>query len=157
MTTYVRADPADEDPERLLNPERQRSRPWGGTVYGRCDKCAGSGVTEHRCASCEQGGADPACPVCAGEVRYTDTCPACEGNGEIDDSERRGVSVFPGEEGLYSYLGRRGADISDAVLVELEGEPSDDDDFDADDGALLVHPTRIVDQRPLDPERLRGG
>jgi hypothetical protein len=26
--TYVRIDPPDEDPERLLDPEHQQSEPW---------------------------------------------------------------------------------------------------------------------------------
>ena len=42
------------------------------------------------------------------------------------------------------------------MLVELEGEPSDDEDFDADEGALLVHPTRMVSVTEPDRERLRG-
>jgi hypothetical protein len=31
--------------------------------------------------------------------------------------------------------------------VELEGEAGEDEDFDADEGALLIHPTKIVDVR----------
>jgi hypothetical protein len=49
---------------------------------------------------------------------------------------------------------RRDADLEGAVLLELEGRRSDDEDFDADEGALLVHPTRIVDARPPDRERI---
>ena len=63
------------------------------------------------------------------------------------------MSVFPDEEGLYRYMLRRDADIDGALVVELEGRQSADGDFDADEGALLVHPTRIVEQRPVD-ERL---
>ena len=130
MTSYFRVHPRDEDPQRLLDPENQKSEPWGGTVWGRCDKCGGSGETEH----------------VGGEV---DECPACQGSGEVDDSERDGVSVFRDEDALYRYMRRRNADLEDSVLVELEGTPSEDEDFDADEGALLVHPTRIVDVRPL--------
>ncbi len=129
METYVRVDPPDEDPERLLDPEQQRSEPWSGTVYGRCDKCGGSGKTEFERE---------------GEV---DECPACEGSGEIDDTSRDGVSVFPDEDGLYRYMLGRGAEIDGAVLVELEGTPAEDEDFDADEGAVLIHPTEIVDVR----------
>jgi hypothetical protein len=82
---------------------------------------------------------------------YEEECPACEGSGEIDDSERDGVSVFPDEEGLYRYMRRRDADLDGSLLVELEGEPSEDEDFDADEGALLIHPTRIVDVREPAP------
>jgi hypothetical protein len=37
--------------------------------------------------------------------------------------------------------------MSGSVVVELEGRESDDVDFDADEGALLVYPTRIVGVR----------
>jgi hypothetical protein len=84
-------------------------------------------------------------PGGAGEVRYIGECPACEDSGEIDDSCRDGVSVFPDEDGLYHYILRRRGTLGGAVLVELEGEPTDDEDFDADEGALLARPTRIVD------------
>jgi hypothetical protein len=133
--TFVRLHQEDDDPERLLDPERQRSEPWAGTIYGRCDKCEGSGETRHEDGRCEE-------------------CPACEGSGEIDDSDREGVSVFRDEEGLYGYMVRRDADLSGSIVVELEGEESDDRDFDEDEGALLVHPTRIVDRRPVDRELL---
>ncbi len=65
------------------------------------------------------------------------------------------MSVFPDEEGLYRYMLDRGADFEDCVVVELEGHESEDEDFDADEGALLVIPTRIVDARPVDEDRLR--
>jgi hypothetical protein len=80
-------------------------------------------------------------------MHYEEECPACGGSGEIDDSEREGISVFPDEDGLYRYMRKRDADIQGSVLVELEGEPSEDEDFDADEGALLIHPTKIVDVR----------
>jgi hypothetical protein len=131
---YFRLHPDDRDPAELLDPENQVSEPWGGTIWGRCDKCGGSGRTERQHGEGE--------------------CPACEGSGEIDDSQRDGVSVFPDEDGLYGYMVRRDADLEGAVLLELEGRRSDDEDFDADEGALLVHPTRIVDARPPDRERI---
>jgi hypothetical protein len=146
--------PRDEDPESLLDREHQRSEPWSGTVLGRCDKCGGTGETEHRCESCRAGPTDPNCPACHGRVTYRGECPACEGTGEIDDTSRDGVSVFPDLDGLYRYMVRRDAHVEDAVVVELEGRPSEDDDFDADEGALLVHPTRIVSVAEPDPERL---
>jgi hypothetical protein len=31
-----------------------------------------------------------------------------------------------------------------------EGEPTDDEDFDADEGALLIRPARVVDVREPD-------
>lgn len=133
--TYFRLHPEDDDPERLLDPEEQTTEPWEGTVYGRCDKCGGSGETEHR----------------HGEMGE---CPACEGSGEIDDSERDGISVFPDEDGLYRYMAERDGDVSSAQLVVLEGEQTDDRDFDADEGAILIRPTQIVEVRPVDRDRL---
>ena len=155
METYFRVEPGDRDPEQLLDPENQQTEPWSGTVRGRCDKCGGSGETEHECESCSAGEPDPACPSCHGRVRYRAECPACEGSGEIDDSAREGISVFPDEDGLYRYMLRRDADLDEQCqLVELEGEQSEDEDFDADEGALLVHPRRIVATRPLDWDRI---
>ncbi len=83
-----------------------------------------------------------------------DDCPACEGSGEVDDSARDGISVFPDEDGLYRYVLKRDAELDGACVVELEGMSSNDEDFDADEGALLVKPDRIVDVRDLDQERL---
>jgi hypothetical protein len=145
--------PKGEDPELLLDPRRQRSEPWEGTIYQRCDKCRGSGETLHECESCLEG-PDPQCPSCGGEVRYRGECPACEGSGEIDDSSREGVSVFPDEDGLYRYMLKRDAELSEAILVELEGPQSADEDFDADEGAILIRPTEVVGRRPIDRERL---
>ena len=124
-------------------------------MRGRCDKCEGEGETWHDCASCEENGPDESCPSCGGERRYRDECPACEGSGYITDAQRRGVSVFPDEEGLYRYMVDRGADFGDCIVIELEGHESEDEDFDADEGALLVIPTAIVDTRPVDEDRLR--
>ncbi len=62
--------------------------------------------------------------------------------------------MFPDEDGLYRYMVERGADFEGCVVVELEGHESEDEDFDADEGALLVIPTRIVDCRPVDGDRL---
>ena len=154
MQTYFRLEPADKDPETLLDPDEQESEPWGGTIYGRCDNCGGSGETEHECESCKAGPPDSDCPSCHGEVRYMAECPTCEGSAEIDDSSREGVSVFPDEDGLYRYMLKREADFDGCRLVELEGRPSEDEDFDADEGALLVHPTRIVNAREPDRGRI---
>ncbi len=123
-------------------------------MRGRCDKCGGEGETWHDCASCAENGPDDDCPSCHGELRYRDECPACAGSGHITDAQRRGVSVFPDEDGLYRYMLERGADFENCVVVELEGRESEDEDFDADEGALLVIPTEIVDVRPVDEDRL---
>ena len=156
MESYYRVEPGDRDPEELLDPDNHETEPWSGTVRGRCDKCGGSGETEHECESCKAADRpDPDCAHCGGEVRFVDECPACEGSGEIDDSSRDGVSVFPDEDGLYRYMIKRDADLNDKCqLVKLEGEQSGDEDFDADEGALLIRPRRIVWSRRLDWERI---
>ena len=155
METYYRVEPGDRDPEDLLEPENQETEPWSGTVRGRCDKCGGDGETEHECESCKEDGPDSSCPSCGGEVRYMDECPACEGSGEIDDSARDGVSVFPDEDGLYRYMLKRDADLDERCqLVKLEGEESADEDFDADEGAMLVKPTKILASGKLDWDRI---
>jgi hypothetical protein len=151
--SWFRLHPVGDDPQRLLDPDCQRSEPWGGTIYGRCGKCGGEGRTLHECESCRDH-VDPDCPSCGGRKRYEAECPACEGSGEVDDSERKGVSVFPSEDGLYRYMVRREADIQEACLVELEGEPTDDEDFDADEGALLIKPRRVIDVREPNRSRL---
>ena len=155
VETYFRVEPGDRDPKYLLDPGNHESEPWSGTVHGRCDKCGGSGETEHECESCKVSGTDPNCPSCKGELRFMDACPACEGSGEIDDSSREGISVFPDEDGLYRYMIKRDADLNDSCrLVTLEGEQSHDEDFDADEGALLVRPRRIVETGQLDWDRV---
>ena len=124
-------------------------------MRGRCDKCGGEGETWHECTSCKESGPDDDCPSCGGEQRYKDECPACEGSGYITDAQRKGVSVFPDEDGLYRYLIKREARLEGRVLVVLEGELSEDEDVDADEGALLVRPTRIVDARDVDMDCVR--
>ena len=153
--SYFRIQQPGEEPEALLDPERQTTKPWSGTTWGRCDKCGGSGVTEHECESCSASGPDQSCPVCHGEVSYRGECPVCEGTGEVDDSSRDGISVFPDLDGLYRYMVRRDADLDEGcMVVELVGPESDDKDFDADEGALLVRPTAIVGVQPVDRDRI---
>src|SRR3954447_4279575 len=149
VTTYFRLHEGDEDPQSLLEPENQVAEPWGGADKGPCDKCHGRGRTSYRCESCVAEGADPGCPACHGRVEYEDICPPCMGAGVITDDHRAGVSVFPNAKGLLRYMIRRGTDLNGCRLVELEGELSGELDFDADEGALLVRPTRIVDDRPI--------
>lgn len=88
-------------------------------------------------------------------MRFEQTCPACLGSGEIHRTRRRGVAVFPSREGLYRYLAwKNDAEVEGKVVVELAGELSDDCDLDADHGALLVFPARVVAVEPLDAERI---
>ena len=70
------------------------------------------------------------------------------------------MSVFPTVEGLHRYLAERDADLAGKEVVELCGHLSGDVDLDADAGALLVRPERIVGTRPLRRdllERFRAG
>ena len=155
METYYRLNPPGEDPEKLLDPDHQISEPWDGAIYGKCDKCDGSGEVKMECDSCKADGADSSCPHCGGQVSYQDECPTCQGSGEIDDSTREGISVFPDEEGLYRYMLKRDTDFADCKLVVLEGELSEDEDFDADEGALLIKPARVVRSGQPDHEKVR--
>jgi hypothetical protein len=151
--TFFHACPTESDPARLLDPSRQVTEPWGEPERGRCDKCGGSGTTVYECFSCMEAGADPGCPACRGRVRFEQTCPTCQGSGEIHRTQRRGIAVFPSREGLYRYLAwKNDADVEGKVVVELAGRLSDDCDLDADHGALLIFPERLVSVEPLDPE-----
>jgi DnaJ-class molecular chaperone len=143
----------DEDPRALLNEEHQWCAPWGGSEDGkRCDKCQGNGRTGYECWSCLLTGRNPSCPACRGRVRWEGECPVCRGSGKVDGNARRGVSVFPTVEGLYHYLLATETDLV-GLLVELEADPAEDPDFDADQGALLVIPSQIVSTRPVEPEQ----
>lgn len=164
--TFFHCRSATEDPEALLDPAEQLTCPWGEPEHGPCDKCGGEGIALYECRSCLQAGPAPDCPACQGRVRFVETCPACFGDGMVDHTKRRGVAVFPIREGLYRYLAERDAELRGKVVVELEGRLSDERDLDADAGALLVHPERIVGVEPLDAElvgelrarlRLQGG
>ena len=152
---YFRLWAPDEDPAELLKPGNQHSTPWGEPDHGACDKCEGAGTTRYRCLSCIGGGEAPDCPACHGRVEFVDVCPACEGDGQIDETRREGVSVFPSTEGLRRYIAEREEDADGCVVVELEGELTGDRDLDADAGALLIRPTRVVSTRPFEDDPLR--
>jgi len=150
--TFFHSCEAGTDPQRLLNPTEQVTEPWGGHDHGPCDKCGGEGTTLYECSSCMEAGTDSDCPACQGRVRFRETCPACLGDGRIDHTVRHGIAVFPTRAGLYRYLaGEPDAQIKGKILVELEGPISEERDLDADAGALLVCPERIVSVALLDP------
>jgi hypothetical protein len=107
-------------------------------------------MTLYECRSCIETGPSSECPACRGRVRFRETCPACLGDGHIDHTRRAGIAVFPAREGLYRYLAESNASIDEKVVVELEGRLSDERDLDADAGALLLIPERIVETVPLD-------
>ncbi len=151
---YFHQCEADHDPHGLLDPTQQVSTPWGSPDKGRCDKCGGAGQTKYRCLNCIENGTDPNCEACLGRVEFADRCPTCAGTGQIVSTARSGISVFPTLAGLYRYLVERGFDFSGKMIVELEGTLSDEPDLDGDSGALLVHPTEIITQHPIDFERV---
>jgi hypothetical protein len=151
--TYFHCHPEGEDPDVLLDPANQVSEPWGEPEHGPCDKCGGAGTTTYECFSCMEAGPDPGCPACQGRVRFEQACPTCQGSGEIHRTQRRGVAVFPSREGLYRYLAwKSDASTEGKVVVELAGKLSDDCDLDADHGALLVLPERVLSVERLDPQ-----
>lgn len=150
---YFHCHPEGKDPGALLDPDEQVSEPWGEAEHGPCDKCEGKGAVVYECFSCMEAGTDPDCPACQGRVRFEQTCPTCEGTGEIHRTQRHGIAVFPSREGLYRYLAwKDDAGLEGKVVVEVEGELSEDFDLDADHGALLVVPGRLVSVEPLDAE-----
>src|SRR5690606_15711415 len=63
-------------------------------------------------------------------------------------------SVCRDEEALVDYLAHTGADFTDTVLVQLEGEYADEDGHDAELGEILIFPSRIVSVRPVDDENI---
>jgi hypothetical protein len=148
--SFFRCFAKHADPRNLLDPEQQFSTPWGSPDHGSCDKCKGAGKVRYECRSCISSGPAANCPSCQGRVGFEGVCPACEGSGKITRTRRRGVAVFPTLGGLYLYLAERDIDLSDQVIVELEGRLSDDRDLDADTGALLIRATRIIEVRPAD-------
>ncbi len=154
--TYFHCCSADAELERLLDPDRQFTEPWGGAEHGRCDKCGASGTVLYQCRSCMETGGRADCPACMGRVRFRETCPACLGSGHIDHTRRAGLAVFPTREGLYRYLAERNAEVEGKVVVELEGCLSEERDLDADAGALLVLPERIASVGPLDVELVKA-
>jgi hypothetical protein len=79
---------------------------------------------------------------------------------DIDSDTRRGVSVCTDLDDLVDYFAECECDygpeyIDRLVVIELEGSLSEDDDFDADRGAYLIYPSRIVSVQPV-PDELRA-
>jgi hypothetical protein len=148
--TYFHCLGPGDDSDELLVSANQWSTPWGSADHGRCDKCRGTGRVRFECLSCRLG-PRVLCPSCAGVRGRIDRCPACEGSGAITRTRRRGVSVFPSAEGLIRYLTERGEDPAGCVLVELDGPLSGDVDLDADRGALLILPVRVIGTRRHGP------
>jgi len=70
---------------------------------------------------------------------------------------RRGVSVCWGVSTLIAYFAQLAAAgigydtdfLATLVVVEVDGDPSDEEDEDAAEGAELIIPARIASVRPL--------
>lgn len=125
--TYYRIHPAGEAPETILSESRWNSRVWVGESQKPCDECNGQGEVDDD--EDEDGRAV--------------TCENCRGEGYVEDV-RRGVSCCRSIDDLREYFSGRGANFEGDVLIELDGDLSRDEDWDAADGAVLVLPTRIV-------------
>ena len=66
------------------------------------------------------------------------------------DDVRNGVSVCRSIEALAEYFAQVGIPFDETcMLVEVDGERSEDRDEDAELGALLVYPTEIISATPL--------
>lgn len=126
MTTYFRIQSAKRNPEKLVG-RHHVSRLWVGEAWLRCNDCDGMGTD-----------------------RDGYTCGVCRGEGRVEDV-RRGVSVCRSIEDLTSYFADRGANLDGDHVVELEGDESEDEDYDAGSAGdpILVHPTRIVAIHPI--------
>ncbi|HYF25941.1 MAG TPA: hypothetical protein VD931_09405, partial [Baekduia sp.] len=129
MSTYFRVQPASRPLEALVG-AHHISRLWVGDATVRCPRCRGDGMVNGD----------------EGEL----PCPQCDGRGEYDDV-RRGVSVCRSIEDLRRYFRSRSPNLDGDHIVELEGEVSEDEDYDAGrpGDPLLVHPTRIVAIHPV--------
>lgn len=63
---------------------------------------------------------------------------------------RHGVSVCDDIDTLIDYFRTAGGYVDeDMALVTLHGYIADDQDEDHENGAILIHPTRIVSVEPL--------
>lgn len=128
--SYYRVHAAHEAPETILREERWASRAWVGDYEKRCP------------AKCHDG------EVYSDDGERMVRCEECRGRGYVEDV-RRGVSVCASLDDLRAYLAQREWS-RDCVVLELEGELSEDEDHDAAGGALLILPTRIVAVHPVD-------
>lgn len=130
MPRYYRVQSASRNPAKLLG-DRRVSRVWVGEAWRLCAACGGIGYT------LDESGRRIHCDDCAGQGRVEDL--------------RSGVSVCRSLADLAEYLSERGANLTGDVVVVLDGEPSDDDDHDADapGSPILIHPTAVVEILPV--------
>ncbi len=125
--TYYRIQSAARNPQELLDSDNWFSGRWGGEILRDCQGCAD-------CVDDEW------------DIREEHW--SCDGTGQVDDI-RYGVSVCRSLEDLAAYYATVGGDLTDAVVVELDGGLSDDEGHDANLGEVLVLPDRIVSVTPV--------
>lgn len=135
--TFYRIQPASRPVEQLLDASTWQCSVWSDTpAYRKCSACNGA-------RDIYNADFDDYLP-----------CDDCNGQGEVEDI-RHGVSACLTMERLYRYFAGRDGALDDCVIVELEADFADADDFDVEDGADLVYPRRIVSVRPItDADRL---
>lgn len=121
----IRIDRADRDHTELLNPDNWLSFHWNNNT--------------RTCRGCED---------CGGT---TEIVARCYGETLVDDV-RHGVSVCRDEDDLIEYLANVGPDMDNCVLVELDGEYSDDTPHDEEIGEYLILPSEITSVRPVTDE-----
>lgn len=126
----IRIDRAGRDMNELLNHEHWISSQWGGDTMRDCNGCE----------DCQED-----------DYLRSEEHFQCYGERQLEDT-RYGISVMADEEALIEYLATVGPDMDDCVLVELEGEYSDDEGHDAHLGEELILPTKIVAVRPVTEE-----
>lgn len=124
----IRIERATRNMNELLDPEHWMSCQWGGDQMRDCKGCV----------DC-----DPDNPV--------EKLWQCYGDRQVEDT-RYGISVMADEDALIEYLATVGPDMDNTVLVELDGDYSDDEGHDAHLGEELILPTKIVAVRPVDDE-----
>jgi len=124
--SFYRIQDAGRDPRALLDPATWTSTTWNETTRP-CD-CDG-GFTGW--------GDDEA------------ECTACDGTGTLTEAPRRGVSCCRTITELARYMEQAAGDLRGTVLIELGGDVSEDDDFDAPAGAILILPGQVISVIPV--------
>ena len=126
----IRIDRADRDHTELLDPANWISSNWGGDTMRDCQGCEDCQAEDYL----------------RGETHWQ-----CYGERELEDT-RYGISVMADEDDLIEYLATVVPQMHNCVLVELEGDYSDEDGHDAHLGEKLILPTKIVAVRPVTDE-----
>lgn len=133
MSTWYRIQDADRDPQSLLDPATWVSATWVSATWT---------PDREQCPACDGAGSVP-----GDEDDDGFFCQACDGHGDIARQPRRGVSACATIGELARYMDGHWGDVRGTVIIELEGDLSDDDDHD--DDAVLVLPERIVSVTPV--------